>query len=255
MKQLMMMAAITLLTIPNAFAANGTWTGTISDSMCGLSHAAMIAKHGGTMTDVQCTEACVKSGAQYVFTSGGKIYALANQDDKDLARHAGRTVRLTGDMQGNTITASQITTPATSSERRSGTPEAVGTAGAVGSAIDAVSEITGSADKASLVGRPATFTRITVERVAGARSFWAGDSRNQRVFVVVDAVDLAHAVQPALGLKEGDVVAIDGAIARVPGSLGQVKVTSWGRLDDKDATALSERDVYVYAKHVQVLAR
>ena len=80
--------------------------------MCGLSHKAMIEHGGGKMTDAQCTEACVKAGAKCVFTSGGKVYAIANQDDKDLAANAGKTVRLTGDMQGTTITVSKITMPA-----------------------------------------------------------------------------------------------------------------------------------------------
>lgn len=40
-----------------------TWTGTISDSMCG-------AKHGmAKMTDRECTEMCVKTGAKYIFVS------------------------------------------------------------------------------------------------------------------------------------------------------------------------------------------
>jgi hypothetical protein len=69
----------------------------------------MIEHGGGKMTDAQCTEACVKGGAKYVFTSGGKVYALANQDDKDIAMHAGKIVRLTGDMQGTTITVSNVT--------------------------------------------------------------------------------------------------------------------------------------------------
>src|ERR1022692_4642637 len=109
MKRLMTAATIILLAAPGAFAASGTWTGKISDSACGLSHAGMIAKSGGKMTDAQCTEACVKMGAKYVFTSGGKVYALANQDDKDLALNAGKTVRLAGDMEGTSITVAKIT--------------------------------------------------------------------------------------------------------------------------------------------------
>jgi hypothetical protein len=70
-------------------------TGKISDGMRGLAHKAMIELGGGKMTDAQCTEACVKAGAKHVFTSGAKVYALANQDDKDLAVKAGKTVRLT----------------------------------------------------------------------------------------------------------------------------------------------------------------
>jgi outer membrane lipoprotein-sorting protein len=105
MKRLMMVATITLLA-PGAFAAGGTWTGEISDSMCGASHKA--AQHSGKMTDTECTEACVKAGAKYVFSSGGKVYTIANQDDKDLALNAHKTVRLTGDKQGTTITVSKI---------------------------------------------------------------------------------------------------------------------------------------------------
>src|SRR5258708_16254588 len=94
---------------PGARAATGTWTGKISDSMCGLTHKAMSEHGGGKMTDAQCTEACVKAGGKYVFTSGGKVYTIANQDDKDLVANAGKTVRLTGDMQGTTITVSAMT--------------------------------------------------------------------------------------------------------------------------------------------------
>jgi|SRR5665213_1857085 len=112
MKRFMMVTTITLFAATGAFAATGTWTGKISDSKCGVSHKAM-TEHGGKMTDAQCTEACVKSGGQYVFTSSGKVYTLANQDAKDLALNAGKTVRLAGDMQGTTITVSKITKPAT----------------------------------------------------------------------------------------------------------------------------------------------
>jgi hypothetical protein len=109
MKRLLMVAMITLFAAPGALAANGTWTGKISDSKCGMSHKAAIVHGGGKMTDAQCTEACVKGGAKYVFTSGGKVYALASADDKDLALHAGKNVRISGDLQGTTITVSKIT--------------------------------------------------------------------------------------------------------------------------------------------------
>lgn len=49
-------------------AAEMTWTGKISDSMCGASHAAMIAAHAGAkMTDHDCANAYVKAGGKYVF--------------------------------------------------------------------------------------------------------------------------------------------------------------------------------------------
>lgn len=91
-----------------SFASAATWTGEISDSMCGTSHAKMISGHAG-MTDRDCTLACVKGGGKYVFVSDGKVYSIANQDLALLQVHAGHTVQLTGDMKGDTITVSNIT--------------------------------------------------------------------------------------------------------------------------------------------------
>jgi len=94
-------------------AADTTWTGRISDSMCGASHAKMEAAHTGSkLTAHDCTNACVKAGAQYVFVTGGKVYSIANQDLADLQTHAGQTVRLTGALSGDAITVSKIVMPA-----------------------------------------------------------------------------------------------------------------------------------------------
>ncbi len=109
MKQFMVVATMMLVGASGAFAADQTWTGKISDSKCGATHAA--DEHGKKMTDRRCTEACVKGGAKYVFASKGKVYQIANQDDADLAMHAGHTVRLTGEMKGDNITVSKIQMP------------------------------------------------------------------------------------------------------------------------------------------------
>jgi hypothetical protein len=92
-----------------ALAADQTWTGKISDSMCGASHAKMIAAHGGT--DRDCTLACTKAGGKFVFVMGTKVYNIANQDLAALQTHAGHTVRLTGELKGDTITVSKIVMP------------------------------------------------------------------------------------------------------------------------------------------------
>ena len=92
-----------------SLAADQTWTGKISDSMCGASHAKMIAAHGGT--DRDCTLACTKAGGKFVFVTDGKVYNIANQDDAALQTHAGHTVNLTGEMKGDTITVSKIVMP------------------------------------------------------------------------------------------------------------------------------------------------
>jgi hypothetical protein len=97
-------------------AFGATWTGKISDSMCGARHNTS-AEHGkAKMSDRDCTQACVKNGGKYVFVSKGKVYNIANQDNAGLAEHAGHTVKLTGEMSGDTITVSDIQMPAKSSK-------------------------------------------------------------------------------------------------------------------------------------------
>ena len=94
-----------------ASSADQTWTGQISDSMCGASHAKMIASHPG-MTDRDCAQACIKSGGKYVFVMTGKVYKIANQNFPALQQLAGNSsVQLTGGIQGDTITVSKITMP------------------------------------------------------------------------------------------------------------------------------------------------
>jgi hypothetical protein len=90
-----------------AFAADQTWTGMIGDSKCGASHKAM-QEHNANLTDRACTEACIKSGGEYILSSNGKVYRLENQKDAALAENAGKTVMVTGTLKGNTITASRI---------------------------------------------------------------------------------------------------------------------------------------------------
>ena len=43
---------------------------------------------------------------------GGKVYNIANQSDADLQTHAGHTVTVPGEMEGDTITVSKIVMPA-----------------------------------------------------------------------------------------------------------------------------------------------
>ncbi len=87
----------------------GTWTGQISDSACGASHAKMMGQHGNLKTDRDCTLGCIKGGSKYVFVSAGSVYQIENQSFADLEKRAGQMVQLTGDMKGDTITVSKIT--------------------------------------------------------------------------------------------------------------------------------------------------
>ena len=87
----------------------GTWTGQISDSSCGASHAKMMSQGGKMKTTRDCTLGCVKSGSKYVFVSAGSVYQIENQSFADLEKRAGQMVELTGDMKGDTVTVSKIT--------------------------------------------------------------------------------------------------------------------------------------------------
>ena len=92
-------------------SAATTMTGTISDSACGASHARMMDMHKDPrmkMTERDCTLACVKGGGKFVFVADGKVYNVANQTFAALTEHAGETVSLTGDVNGNTVTVSKV---------------------------------------------------------------------------------------------------------------------------------------------------
>jgi hypothetical protein len=92
-------------------AAEQTWRGRISDSMCGAKHKPA-AEHGTSNASArECTLACVKNGAQYVFVSQGKVYKIANQDFTGLQEHAGKIVQLEGELTGDTIQVSSILVP------------------------------------------------------------------------------------------------------------------------------------------------
>jgi hypothetical protein len=109
MRSFVAFTAAVLFSAATTFAADQTWTGKISDSKCGANH--MAGEHGKKMTDRACTAACVKDGAKYVFVSNGKVYNISNQDNPALAAHAGHSVRLTGEMSGDTIKVSKIAMP------------------------------------------------------------------------------------------------------------------------------------------------
>lgn len=107
-----------LVALPSVVsAAEQTWTGQISDSLCGASHAQMIGRRNKDLQtssaepDRDCVAACLKEKGKYVFVVNGKVYQIANQSSAALQTHAGHTVLLTGEMQGDTVTVSKIAMP------------------------------------------------------------------------------------------------------------------------------------------------
>ena len=110
MKIALILSAFLLATPSLPLAAEQTWSGKISDSACGAKHEEA-AEGQGVMADRDCTQACVRGGSKYVLVVDGKVLQIANQDNKDLATHAGHLVKMTGEMAGSAITVSKIEMP------------------------------------------------------------------------------------------------------------------------------------------------
>ncbi len=85
-----------------ADAKNQTFTGTVSDTMCGAHHTMMPGA-----SDAQCVRACVKAGADYALVVGSKVYTLKG-NNADLDKYAGEKATVTGKLSGNVIQASSI---------------------------------------------------------------------------------------------------------------------------------------------------
>jgi hypothetical protein len=66
-----------------------TFTGVITDSMCGPDHSAMNLK-----PDSACVKACVRYGAKYALWDGKTLYILSDQ--KTPEQFAGQRVKITG---------------------------------------------------------------------------------------------------------------------------------------------------------------
>jgi hypothetical protein len=96
-----------------AHAEERTVTGTISDSLCGVSHKAMMEKQGSTISDRDCVIACLNyqtsdSPKLVVAASDGTIYVITNQKFPGLMRRAGDKLTITGDVSGQNITVTKI---------------------------------------------------------------------------------------------------------------------------------------------------
>ncbi|MBI5084588.1 MAG: hypothetical protein HZB13_08330 [Acidobacteria bacterium] len=69
-----------------------TYTGVITDTMCGADHS-----HMGVKPDEKCVRDCVKSGGgrwKYALLDGKKMYVLSDQQTPE--KYAARKVRVTG---------------------------------------------------------------------------------------------------------------------------------------------------------------
>ena len=98
----------TLLLLACAFGlaaadAPKTFTGVITDAMCGKDHKMMNVK-----PDTKCVTECIKMGSKYALLDGAKVYELSDQ--KAPEKFAGQKVKVTGtlDAAGKTLTVTSI---------------------------------------------------------------------------------------------------------------------------------------------------
>jgi hypothetical protein len=82
-------------------AAPKTFTGVITDAMCGKDHAMM-----GVKPDSKCVLECVKSGSKYALIEGNNVYELSDQ--KAPEKFAGQKVKVTGTLNGNVLQVESI---------------------------------------------------------------------------------------------------------------------------------------------------
>jgi hypothetical protein len=99
-----MLGAIVIV-VP-AFAADKaqTFTGVVSDAMCGAQHMM-----DGSAAD--CTRACVSKGSKYALVVGDKVYTLDTSDKAALAeldKLAGGQAKVSGTANGDTIAVKSV---------------------------------------------------------------------------------------------------------------------------------------------------
>ena len=81
-----------------------TFTGEVSDSMCGAKHM--------MENKADCTRACISKGSSYALVVGDKVYKLNTSDKSALDQLntlAGEQAKVSGTADGDTIAVSKVT--------------------------------------------------------------------------------------------------------------------------------------------------
>ena len=78
------------------------WTGTISESGCGLKHST------GSAADQKCVESCVKRGAAPVFVTGDKVLKIDDASKEKVMAHLGHKVVINGKLDGETVSITSV---------------------------------------------------------------------------------------------------------------------------------------------------
>jgi len=81
-----------------------TYTGKVSDAMCG-------AHHMMEGSEADCARACISKGSKYALVSGEKVYILQSSDKAAIAsldKLLGAEAKVTGTLDGNTIQVASV---------------------------------------------------------------------------------------------------------------------------------------------------
>ena len=106
MKNRTKLAAVFILTLGGTitvFAQQQTFTGTLTDSMCGTTHMAK------DKTPAECTRMCVKDGMKYALAADKKLYTLEGHEP-ELAKLAGQKVTVKGTVKGDALSVQEVAT-------------------------------------------------------------------------------------------------------------------------------------------------
>jgi len=95
-----------LLLCVATFAADKaqSFTGKVSDAMCGKAHMM-------SGSDADCTKACVNKGSKYALVVGDKVFTLDTSDKAalgSLEKLAGSDAKVTGTLNGDTIQVASV---------------------------------------------------------------------------------------------------------------------------------------------------
>jgi len=91
--------------LPAVAAGTETFTGKVSDSMCG-------AKHKEGIAPAACVRACVQHGAKYALVVGDKVYTLDTSNQAtlgELNKLAWEEAKVTGTANGDIISVKSVT--------------------------------------------------------------------------------------------------------------------------------------------------
>lgn len=95
-----MKKAIGVLALGGMMAAGAmadTWTGFVSDAMCGAKHT------GASEKDAKCAQSCVKRGSDAVLVTDGKVVKFTADSKDKISELVGKKVTVTGSMEGGSL--------------------------------------------------------------------------------------------------------------------------------------------------------